>query len=75
MNMSKPDEGSANISPDDWERIARYLTGEAGAVETEATERWIEADLHRIKVVRLLETVLANVAREDSSDIDIDGRR
>jgi transmembrane sensor len=73
MNMSKPDEGSANISPDDWERIARYLTGEAGAVETEATERWIEADLHRIKVVRLLETVLANVAREDSSDIDIDG--
>jgi transmembrane sensor len=73
MNMSKPDEGSAYLSPDDWERIARYLTGEAGAGEAEATERWVEADLHRIKVVRLLETVLANVAREDSSDIDIDG--
>ena len=73
MNMSKPDEGSAHISPDDWERIARYLTGEAGAGEAEATERWVEADPHRIKVVRLLETVLANVAREDSSDIDIDG--
>jgi transmembrane sensor len=73
MNMSKPDEGSANISPDDWERIARYLTGEAGAGEAEATEQWVEADPHRIKVVRLLETVLANVAREDSSDIDIDG--
>jgi transmembrane sensor len=73
MNMSKPDEGSAHISPDDWERIARYLTGEAGVGEAEATERWVEADLHRIKVVRLLETVLANVAREDSSDIDIDG--
>jgi transmembrane sensor len=73
MNMSKPDEGSANISPDDWERIARYLTGEAGAGEAEATEQWIEADPHRIKVVRLLETVLANVAREDASDIDIDG--
>jgi transmembrane sensor len=73
MNMSKPDEGSANISPDDWERIARYLTGEAGVGEAEATERWVEADPHRIKVVRLLETVLANVAREDSFDIDIDG--
>jgi transmembrane sensor len=73
MNMSKPDEGSANISPDDWERIARYLTGEAGAGEAEATERWVEADAHRIRIVRLLETVLANVAREDSPDIDIDG--
>jgi transmembrane sensor len=70
MNMSKPDEGSANISPDDWERIARYLTGEAGIAEVEATERWVEADPHRIKVVRLLETVLASVAREDSPDID-----
>ena len=37
MNMSKPDEGSAHISPDDWERIARYLTGEAGVAEAEAT--------------------------------------
>jgi transmembrane sensor len=73
MNMSKPDEGSANISPDDWERIARYLTGEAGVAEAEATERWVEADPHRIKVVRLLETVLASVAREDSRDIGIDG--
>jgi transmembrane sensor len=73
MNMSKPDEGSENISPDDWERIARYLTGEAGVGEAEATERWVEADPHRIKVVRLLETVLANVARENSSGIDVDG--
>ena len=73
MNMSKPDEGSANISPDDWERIARYLTGEAGAGEAEATERWVEADRHRAGVVGLLESVLANVAREDSSNVDIDG--
>lgn len=73
MNMSKRDEGSANITPDDWERIARYLTGEAGSSEAEATERWVEADLHRVKIVQLLESVLANVAREDSSEIDIDG--
>jgi len=26
----------ANITPDDWERIARYLTGEAGSAEAEA---------------------------------------
>jgi transmembrane sensor len=70
--MSKRDEGSANISPDDWERIARYLTGEAGSAEAEATERWVEADAHRVEIVQLLESVLANVAREDSSDIDLD---
>ena len=72
MNMSKSDEGSANISPDEWERIARYLTGEAGSGEAEATRGWIESDPHRVKVVRLLESVLANVSREDSSDIDVE---
>src|ERR1700730_12434920 len=73
MNMSKRDEGSANITPDDWERIARYLTGDAGSGEAEATERWVEADPHRVEIVQLLESVLANVAREDSAEIDLDG--
>jgi transmembrane sensor len=72
MNMSKPDEGSANISLDEWERIARYLTGEADSNEAEATRGWIEADPHRVEVVRLLESILVNVSREDSSDIDVD---
>lgn len=72
MNMSKLDEGSANVSPDEWERIARYLTGEAGSGEAEATRGWIEADPHRVKVVRLLESVLDNVSRDDSSDISSD---
>jgi transmembrane sensor len=72
MNMSKPDEGSANISPAEWERIARYLTGEAGSGEAEATRGWIEADAHRAKVVRLLESVIVNVSRQDSSDIDVE---
>ena len=72
MNMSKPDEGSANISPDEWERIARYLTGEADSNEAQATRGWIEADPHRVEVVRLLESILVNVSREDSSDIDVE---
>jgi transmembrane sensor len=72
MNMSRPDEGSANISPDEWERIARYLTGEAGSGEAEATRGWVETDPHLVKVVRLLESVLANVSREDSSDINVE---
>ena len=72
MNMSIRDEGSANISPDDWERIARYVTGEAAAGEAEATKRWVDADPHRVEVVRLLESILANVARDDAADIDVD---
>jgi transmembrane sensor len=72
MNMSKWHGDSANITPDDWERIARYLTGEAGAAEAEATERWVEADPHRVEIVRLLESVLANVAREESLELDVD---
>jgi transmembrane sensor len=73
MNMSKPDEGSANITTDEWERIARYLTGEAGSSEADATRRWIEEDPHRAKVVRLLESIIVNVSHEDSSHIDVEG--
>jgi transmembrane sensor len=83
MNMSKPDDGSANITSDEWERIARYLTGEAGSGEAEATRGWIEADPHRVRVVHLLESVISNVANESSflvadssrgapSDIDVE---
>jgi transmembrane sensor len=72
MNMANSDAGSSDISPDDWERIARYLTGEAGASEADVTKRWIEADPHRVEMVRLLESVLANVSREDASGIDVE---
>ena len=72
MNMSNPDWDSANISPDDWERIARYVTGEAATGEAEATRGWIEADIHRVNLVHLLESILANVAREESGDIDVE---
>jgi transmembrane sensor len=71
MNMSNSDRHSADISPDDWERIARYVTGEAAASEAETTRRWIDADPHRGDVVRLLESIQANVA-DDMSDIDVE---
>lgn len=72
MNMSSPDSGSARIGADDWERIARYVTGESGPTEAEATRRWIDADQHRGEVVRMLETIVRNVAREQRSVADID---
>jgi transmembrane sensor len=75
MNMLSPDSGFARIAPDDWERIARYVTGEAGPSETEATRRWIDADQHRGEVVRMLESIVRNVARDQRSvaDIDVEG--
>ena len=72
MNMSNPDEHSAKISPDEWERIARYVTGEAGPSEADLTSRWVEADSHRAEVVRLLESIIRNVEREDSSATPVD---
>src|SRR3982750_3463437 len=65
MNMPNSDANPSNISPDDWERIARYITGEANAAEIEATRLWIETAPDRRAVVRLLETVVANVARAE----------
>jgi transmembrane sensor len=72
MNMSNSGRGSAGISPDGWERIARYVTGEAGAGEAETTRLWIDADPHRGDVVRLLASILSNVADDDTSDIDVE---
>lgn len=72
MNMLNPDGGSAKISPDEWERIARYVTGEAGPGEAELTQRWVEADPHRVQIVRLLESIVRNVDREDSSATAVD---
>ncbi len=72
MNMSNSDSGSAGISPDDWERIARYVTREAPASETETTRRWIESDSHRADVVRLLESILADRSSNDTADIDVE---
>ena len=57
MNMSNPGGTPAGISPDEWERIARYVTGEAGPGEIEITMRWVEADTHRAEVVRLLQSI------------------
>ena len=72
MNMSNSDRGSADISPDDWERIARYVTGEAVGGESETTKRWIEADPFRADVVRLLESIHAGAAPGDDADVDVE---
>ncbi|MFL5501185.1 MAG: FecR family protein [Gemmatimonadaceae bacterium] len=75
MNMSNPGGTPAGITPDEWERIARYVTGEAGPGEVEITRRWIEADSHRAEIVRLLESIVRNVERDESSatPIDVEG--
>jgi transmembrane sensor len=73
MNMSTADDGSAKIAPDEWERIARYLTGEADARETAATRHWLEADTERLATVTALERALSKVAREDVPDVDVEG--
>jgi transmembrane sensor len=72
MNMSHPDGDSAKLSPDDWERIARYVTGEAGPREAEITKRWVEADSHRVEIVRLLESIVRNVERHAPSATAVD---
>src|SRR4051812_46863968 len=72
MTMQNRDSNPSNISPDDWERIARYITGEASSAESEATRGWLEADSHRRAVVDLLDTVVANVGREGSSEVDVE---
>lgn len=72
MNMSFSDANSSNINSDDWERIARYVTGEATPSEAGGTRQWIEGDPHRVAVVRLMESVLTNVAPNDTSDIDVE---
>lgn len=71
MNMPNPD-GPSRISPDEWERIARYVTGETGPGEAEVTKRWVEADSHRAEIVRLLESIVRNVGHDDSAATPID---
>lgn len=72
MNMSNRDDDPSSISPDDWERIARYITGEASASEADATRLWIASDPHRARAVQLLDSALANVAHQPAPDIDVE---
>jgi len=70
--MSNPSGGSSKIVPEDWDRIARYLAGEAEPRKAEATRRWLEADAERLAMVKALETALANVSRDDLDEIDVE---
>src|ERR1700687_2256577 len=64
--MSNSEGGSSKIAPEDWDRVARYLAGEAEPREAESTRRWLEADAERLAMVNALQSALENVSREDS---------
>jgi transmembrane sensor len=70
--MSNSEGGSSKIAPEDWDRVARYLAGEAEPREAESTRRWLEADAERLAMVNALQTALINVSREDSRKPDVE---
>jgi transmembrane sensor len=72
LNMSNSGGGSSKIAPEDWDRVARYLAGEAEPREAESTRRWLEADAERLAMVNALQAALVNVSREDSRNLDVD---
>jgi transmembrane sensor len=72
MNMSNPGGVPSKIAPEDWDRVARYLAGEAEPRETESTRRWLEADAERLAMVNALQAALVNVSREDSRKPDVE---
>ena len=70
--MSNSEGGSSKIAPEDWDRVARYLAGEAEPREAESTRRWLEADAERLAMVNALQAALVNVSREDSRKPDVE---
>ena len=70
--MSNSPDGPSKIAPEDWDRIARYLAGEAEPREKESTRRWLEADDERLAMVNALQAALVNVSREDSRKPDVE---
>jgi transmembrane sensor len=70
--MSTSEGGSSKIAPGDWDRIARYLAGEAEPREAESTRRWLEADAERLAMVNTLQAALVNVSREDSRRLEVE---
>ena len=70
--MSNSPDGPSKIAPEDWDRIARYLAGEAEPREKESTRRWLEADAERLAMVNALQAALVNVSREDSRKPDVE---
>jgi transmembrane sensor len=72
LNMSNSGAGSSKIAPEDWDRIARYLAGEAEPREAESTRRWLEADAERLAMVNALQAALVNVWRDDSRKPEVE---
>jgi len=72
MNMSNPTGGSARFAADEWERVARYLSGEAQPPELDSIRRWLEADPERMAMISTLQQALASEARAEDSTIDVE---
>jgi transmembrane sensor len=72
MNMANSEGDSPPILPEDWDRIARYLAGEAEPREMQATRAWLEADADRLKMVNALRAALANTVRDQPKELDVE---
>lgn len=73
MNMSNSPGGSARFAPEDWDRVARYLAGEAQPEEMDSIRRWLEAEPERMVMINTLQQALASASSADDSAIDVDG--
>jgi len=62
-----------DLDPADWERIARYLSGEADGAESRATEKWLEEDSRRSEAAQTMRKVLASTPVDDARPIDVEG--
>ncbi|MEO6446650.1 MAG: FecR domain-containing protein [Gemmatimonadaceae bacterium] len=58
------------LSDDEYDRLARYVSGEASAVERADTERWVATVVERGDVLRAIQA--AWVATEQSADWRVD---
>ncbi|MDQ6873062.1 MAG: FecR domain-containing protein [Gemmatimonadota bacterium] len=70
--MPNSAEGPSRIAPEDWDRIARYVAGEAEGREPESTRRWLESDAERLTMVNALQAALLNVSREETRKPDVE---
>ena len=67
---STPDQPS---TPNDWEAIARYLSGESSPAESERVARWLNEHPADAELVAALDKAMASLALHESSDVDVEG--
>jgi len=64
-----PDQPNA---PYDWEALARYLSGESSATETERIARWLEGHPSDAELVAALDKAMASIGLRDATDVDVE---